>query len=70
MRANRTTWTTVTCPVCEAADVRCEYEPGDPELGISGGVDDFEPECACYDSGLVNTDKYLRRLNESADWSV
>lgn len=50
-------------------------DPGEPDRGpsyASGGeprvpasVDDVEYECECYESGVVDTDKYDQAIHEA-----
>lgn len=70
MRIARLNYVDVTCPVCERGSVRCHYEAGDSEVGIRGGVGDYEPDCPCSSSTLVDEEAYWRKLDEIADWSV
>lgn len=71
----RTADAIVDCPLC-GASVSCWIDPGEPMVmyyrdgsgypGSPAGLDDFEAECGCYDSVLVNTDKYREAIEERA----
>lgn len=66
---------TVDCPLC-GEPLACWIDPGEPMVmyyadgsgypGSPAGLDDYEPSCECFVSGLVDELKYADRVNELA----
>jgi hypothetical protein len=66
----------VTCPVCRFGTVDCWVDPGEPMVtsgpsdnwypGSPAGLDEFEADCECWNSILVDGAKYREALEERA----
>lgn len=66
----------VTCPVCREGTVLCTIQPGEPAQmydrngdgypGWPPSLEEIDPSCECYDSGLVQQDAYWRVVEEQA----
>jgi len=65
---------TVTCPVCGYGAVVCTIDPGEPEVrytrngdgspGVPPHVSDWESDCGCSESNVVNVYRYALALND------
>jgi hypothetical protein len=66
---------TVKCPVCCLASVRVIIDPGEPQVryyadgsgypGSPPAVDDWDADCSCGESPLVDWDRYRLALEDA-----